>query len=87
MRPLSKGYEMFKNRSFNVKLVKDEKSEKNPNNNSNIAEKIDAVKAYAEIADNFVADVASTVVKATLIIIFVKTSCDLLKIGMKKLAE
>jgi hypothetical protein len=71
---------MFKNRSINVKLVKDGPTDvetKDP------MENLLALQGYAAIAEEFVKGVSEAVVT----VIVVKTACDVVKIGLKAITK
>jgi hypothetical protein len=71
----------FKDRSFNVKVVKDgtvvDGEPRDPMQGVYVAQ------AYAEVTKDAVRDIAGVIVT----VVLVKTACDLMKIGAKALAN
>lgn len=79
---------LFKNRSFNVKLVNDKLAA--TEDNSEPRDPVDGVliaQAYAQIATETIANVAQTVVAATVIIVSVKTGAKMIDAGLKYLTK
>jgi len=71
---------MFRNRSINVKLVKDGMPDVEPKDPT---ENLLTVQGYAAIAEEFVKGVSEAVVT----VIVVKTVCDVVKIGLKAVTK
>lgn len=75
-----KGNAMFRNRSINVKLVKDGNPDEEP---KDPIQNLLTVQGYAAIAEEFVKGVSEAVVT----VILVKTACDVAKIGLKAITK
>lgn len=66
---------MFKNRSFQVKLVKDKQDSGEPIIANNPVDSILIAQSYADLAVNTATDLA----KIAVTVILVKTGCDLVR--------
>lgn len=66
---------MFKNRSFQVKLVKDKQNSGEPIIANNPVDSILIAQSYADLAVNTATDLA----KIAVTVILVKTGCDLVR--------
>lgn len=66
---------MFKNRSFNVKMVKDEKGNDVRDPNFNPFEQVEVAAAYAEVAKDFITHTAMTVGGAFMLYKIVERIC------------
>lgn len=79
---------LFKNRSFNVKIVKDKDVAVTDENRENrTADGIYTAEAYSRIVQDLVAGVAGTILVTTVGIVAAKCGADILRTGFKKLAE
>jgi hypothetical protein len=74
---------MFKNRSFLVKVVKDQQDSGKPINPKDPVDNILIAQSYADLAVNTATDLAKIVVT----VILVKTACDLARIGANAIAK
>jgi hypothetical protein len=70
-----KGSRMFKNRSFQVKFVKDKQNSGNPIETNDLVDNILIAQSYADLATNTATELA----KIAITVILVKTGCDLLR--------
>lgn len=79
---------MFKNRSFNVKVVKDSDNDTNSTDQAlTTAANIVTAQAYAAIAKDVVNDVVTTVVVGTVVVVGFKTACAVLLYATRALTK
>jgi hypothetical protein len=71
---------LFKNRSINLKLVKDDSTETEP---KDPIQSVLVAQGYAAVAEQLVKGVSEAVIT----VIVVKTTCDVVKIGLKALTK
>lgn len=74
---------MFKNRSFQVKFVKDVKDSGRPIAANEAVDNILIAQSYADLAVNTATDLA----KIAVTLILVKTACDLVRTAANALAK
>lgn len=78
---------MFKNRSFNVKLVKDNLVAGEEPEPRNPVEGVVLAQAYAQIATDTFANIAQTVAVTAVIIYGAKTASNVVNAGLKYLTK
>jgi len=74
---------MFKNRSFQVKFVKDKQNSSDPIETNDPVGSILIAQSYADLATNTAAELA----KIAITVIAVKTGCDLVRIAANAIAK
>jgi hypothetical protein len=74
---------MFKNRSFQVKLVRDKQISGDPIDRGNAVDNILVAQSYADLVVNTATDLA----KIGIVLILVKTGCDLARTAANAVAK